>query len=129
MQDCRKERRFTLRLPCLIVAYGDSNGYVKCQILTVNASSGGALVKTDLRLPVGKKVFIELFIQRDEWFGASNNSCIQLCGHVMRANGCEMALAFEKEYRIERNPNVLDFRKLRMERLAKQHALLQETIV
>ncbi len=127
MEECRTERRFNLKLPCLIFASDDLNGNVQCQTVTSNVSVGGALVETDLQLPIGKKVSIELLVQRDELFGTTHNSCIKLSGHVIRANGCGMALSFDKEYRIFRVPKVFDFQKMRLERITKVKVSCEET--
>ncbi|MBT8340161.1 MAG: PilZ domain-containing protein [Desulfatitalea sp.] len=128
MEECRTDRRFELKLPCLIYAADGLNGSVKCQTVTSNVSVGGALVETDLQLPIGKRVSIELLIQRDELFGNDHNSCIKLRGQVIRADECSVALSFDKEYWIVRISNVFDFRKWRLEKVSKTNSTIKETV-
>ena len=127
MEDCRKEQRFELKLPCLLFASDDQNGSVRCQTVTSNVSVGGALVKTDLQLPKGKNVFVEMLIQREDLFRSGINSCIRINGHVIRTGPLGMALAFDKEYQIIRVPKVLSIQKARLERIGRVKSLYEET--
>ena len=128
MEDSRKEQRFELKLPCLIFASDDQKGSVKCQTVTSNVSVGGTLVETDLQLPMGKNVFVEMLIQREDLFKSGANSCIRLNGHVIRTGPGGMAIVFEKEYQIIRVPKVLSVQKARLERIGRLKSPCEEMV-
>jgi hypothetical protein len=107
MEDRRQMRRFTLRLPCLIYDWDDVRDELLFEAWTVNISTGGALVKTDQRLPVGMPVQVNLLIRRngtDEV--VDTGGCVSLNGRVVRVDEAGLGVAFSEEYRIMRTSHL-----------------------
>ncbi|WP_319526426.1 PilZ domain-containing protein [uncultured Desulfosarcina sp.] len=108
MEDRRQMRRFTLQLPCLIYDWNDVRDELLFEARTVNISTGGALVKTDRRLPVGMPVHFSLLIRRnrsDEEI--STGGCVSLNGQVVRGDDAGLGVAFSEEYRIMRTSHLI----------------------
>ena len=103
MEDRRQMRRFTLQLPCMIYDWKNMHDELLFEARTINISTGGALLETDQRLPVGMPVHVNLLIRRN---GAKESmdtgGCVSLSGRVVREGETGLGLAFSEEYRIMR---------------------------
>ncbi|BBO81855.1 hypothetical protein DSCO28_24210 [Desulfosarcina ovata subsp. sediminis] len=107
MEDRRQMRRFTLRLPCLIYERNRACGNLLFEAWTANVSTGGALVATDQRLPVGMPVHVNLLIRRNRATKATDaGGCVSLNGWVVRDDDDGLGMAFSEEYRIMRTSDL-----------------------
>lgn len=103
MEDRRHMRRFTLRLPCLIYDLNDACEDLLLEAWTVNISTGGALVETDRRLPLGMAIHVNLLIRRNQAAETiDTGGCVNVNGRVVREDEDGLGVAFSEEYRIMR---------------------------
>ena len=101
MEDRRQQRRFTLRLPCLITDWNDVCDPRLFEALTIDVSISGALVETEQRLSVGLSVQVNMLVRRNGTAEPINTgSCISLSGRVIRKDNNGFGISFNEEYRI-----------------------------
>ncbi|BBO89079.1 PilZ domain-containing protein [Desulfosarcina ovata] len=107
MEERRQMRRFTLRLPCLIYDGNDTCVDLLFEARTANVCTGGALLETDQRLPVGMPVHVNLLIRRNRPAEAIDaGGCVSLNGRVVREDDAGLGVAFSEKYRIMRTSDL-----------------------
>jgi PilZ domain len=102
MEERRALRRFNLKLPCTLCAYGGKE-QARCELVTSNISSGGAYFSTLSPYTVGTRLSMRLMIQRSKsGSAAAYRACVGVHGEVVRADAWGMAVEFDDVYRIFR---------------------------
>ncbi len=99
MEDRRTMRRFDLKLPCFTRATNLRGDPV--QLATRNISSGGAFLMTEMPMPVGTRLTMEIVICRASGSAdCASGGCVRLNGEVLRAEASGMAVEFDDQYLI-----------------------------
>ncbi len=99
-EDKRRLERFNLGLSSQI-SVGTGLDQEIINILTRDISSDGAYFHTEVPLPVGTAVKIDLIISLDELKKIeSRKALIKVSGEVVRSENKGMAICFEKDYKI-----------------------------
>ena len=110
MEERRSQRRFNLKLTCLMRVCG-SEEPMRCEMVTENISAGGAYFYTVSPLAVGVRLSMQIMIQRTDRSGSSlSGACVSICGEVLRVDVMGMAVEFDDQYRIFRRPTPTDRR-------------------
>ena len=98
--DKRRLERFNLGLPSQI-SVGTGRDQQNIDLFTRDISSGGAYFHTEVPLPVGTTVKIDLVISLDELKKIeSRKALIKVSGEVVRSENEGMAICFSKDYKI-----------------------------
>jgi hypothetical protein len=98
--DRRRLERFNLGLPSQLSVDSGPNQQV-LDLLTRDISSDGAYFHTELPLPIGTEVKIDLIISLDELKKLeSRKALIKVSGEVVRSEKNGMAICFDKDYKI-----------------------------
>ena len=100
MNERRKLERFNLRLPAKIEVVDQDHGREPLNLMTNNICAGGAFFYTPDPLPKGTQVKIDLILDRGLKDGAGRLAQIKLGGVVLRSGSTEMAICFDKSYKI-----------------------------
>ena len=100
LEEKRMLERFNLGLPSQLTV-GEGEDQQIHDLLTRDISSDGAYFHTDLPLPVGTFVRIDLVISLDELKKLeSRKTLIKVSGSVIRSEEKGMAVGFDKDYHI-----------------------------
>ncbi len=98
--DNRRLERFNLGLPSqILVGVGRDQQII--DLFTRDISSDGAFFHTEIPLPVGTAVKIDLVISLEELKKIeSRKALIKVSGEVVRSEDKGMAICFDKDYKI-----------------------------
>jgi hypothetical protein len=102
MRENRKMQRFELVLPAKVETVQPNLKDTEVrEFLTDNVSAGGAFFHTDMPLPAGTAVKIDLILPLDKLKKISGKKAyIKVFGKVLRSDGKGMAVQFNKRYEI-----------------------------
>ena len=100
--DKRKLERFNLEIPAHIKIIKSNQKDERVDALTRDICSGGAFLKTDLRLPVGTDISVDLILPLDKFKQIKEGSMVHISvtGKVLRANPVGMGVRFDESYEI-----------------------------
>ena len=108
MREKRKLHRFSLRFPARVEVLDPNTGSGRqvLDLTTRDISSDGAFLNTDMPLPEGTKIKLELSfsIKKSKTF-QHITSLIKLSGMVARSETEGMAVCFRRNYRVVRMTN------------------------
>ena len=100
----RALERFDLKLPAKVTVVGDEKEEA-LDLLTSDICSGGAFFETDVPLPVGTTLQIDLVLPLDELKNIEGKRAhIKVSGAVIRATGVGMAICFKNYFEIRPLP-------------------------
>ena len=100
MDERRKLERFDLSVPAKIVVVDQDQEGETLNLITKDICAGGAFFNTPDPLPKGTQVKIDLILDRGLKGGQGKLAHIKLGGSVLRSNAAEMAICFDKNYKI-----------------------------
>ena len=100
MDERRRLERFDLRLPAKIKVVGLNHGRETLDLMTKDICAGGAFFHAPDPLPKGTQVKIDLILNRGLENGADRLAHVKLGGAVLRSDTTEMAICFDKSYKI-----------------------------
>lgn len=133
MQERRKKRRFSLRLPCLITLAGSNREQEAYQMETQNISSSGIYIRTVAPLPVGEYVDVDVMVTLPEASPqTTEGSCVSLSGEVLRTESDGMAVAFNRPYRITGIQKLISLNRTRtrwMEMMAQKARMVAAPVI
>lgn len=99
MEEQRKFKRFTLRLPTKIETVGPKQEKRTFNLLTRDVSAGGAFFFTDKPIPKGAQVKLELILSNDTIKALTGaQGCLKVGGTVVRTGPAMMAIRFDENY-------------------------------
>ena len=104
MENLRRLERFSLKLPATIEILSDTEEHDKkvLNLLTANICSGGAFFYTDMPLPEGTSVKIDLVLSIDELKKLDGKQAfIKVNGEVIRTELNGRAICFGWDYTIK----------------------------
>jgi hypothetical protein len=98
MQERRKHKRFSMRLPAMIevlLPRASQVFAVRCH----NVSSGGGLFSANEHLVLGTKVLIYITLPSNRLKELTGSeSLLKLRGKVVRSNAAGLAISFDQDY-------------------------------
>ena len=100
MNERRKLERFDLRVPAKIKVVGLDHKRETLNLMTEDISAGGAFFHAPDPLPKGTQVEIDLILDRGLRDGEGRRAYIKLGGAVLRSDAAEMAICFDRSYKI-----------------------------
>ena len=100
MNERRKLERFDLRVPAKIEVVGQDQEGETLNLMTKDICAGGAFFDTPYPLPKGTQVRIDLTLDSGLKDEAGSLAHIKLGGSVLRSDATEMAICFDKSYKI-----------------------------
>ena len=107
MKERRRLERFDLKIPATIESVTSDQEKRVLNLMTSDISSGGAYFHTTRPLPEGTQVKIDLALplaNLKELKDDCNQAYIKVTGTVLRSDSEGMAILFDKDYQIRREP-------------------------
>jgi hypothetical protein len=101
MEERRKLERFRLQLPAKLVSFSNYQEVLKLR--TRDISSDGAFLITDISVPEGCPITLELLLPAEQFrqlFNKKRNVSLKIRGRVIRKEASGLAIQFEKKYEI-----------------------------
>ena len=100
MNERRQLERFDLTVPAKIEVVSRDQEGETLNLITKDICAGGAFFNTPDPLPKGTQVKIDLILDRGLRGGQGKLAHIKLGGSVLRSDAAEMAICFDKSYKI-----------------------------